>query len=514
MKWKLSLFEIMRGFVNNRLGLFLFLFSLTVFVFGKQVSFLNGGFKYIIFNDSTVRITDAGFESPVPIIEDSTLVIPSSVTHNEKLYRVVSICDGAFATRPEIKHVVINDGVETISGYAFYRCPNLKSVFIPSSVSWIGSVDHEGFVGCHRLCSIKIDEKNEYFDSRENCNAVIRKEDNTLILGCIGTTIPSSVTTIGAGSFGHRLGLDSIVVPEGVKTLEPFAFNDCYDLKKISLPNSLEKIGGYVFNNCLSLESITIPRLVSCIEPGVFSGCYNLKKITVDHRNPYFDSRKECNAIIDSAQDTIVAGCGRSVLFEGIKGIGSLSFANTSLQSVRIPKSVEKIAVQAFTGCNYCNSISVHPENPVYHSKEGCNAIIETSTRKLLQGCPVTSIPDDVEEIGDYAFAGLSLPCYLVIPEGVKIIGTRSFSNCKGLEQVQMPASLTLIKEFAFTTCNDLTDVDLTKSTTQIEAFAFYKCQSLRVVTFSSHPGIIDPEAFKGCLCEERMNLRFNGIDN
>ena len=514
MKWNLSLFEILRGVVNKRLGLSLFLFSLTVFAFCKEVSFLNGGFKYIIFSDSTVRITDAGFESPIPTIEDSTLIIPSSVTHDDKLYRVISICDGAFATRPEIKHVVISDGVETIGGYAFYRCPNLKSVFIPSSISWIGSVDHEGFVGCHRLCSIKIDEKNEVFDSRENCNAIIRTDDNTLILGCIGTIIPSSVTTIGAGSFGHCMGLDCIDIPEGVKTLEPYAFNACYDLKKISLPNSLEKIGGYVFNNCTSLESITIPLNVSIIGPGIFSGGYNLKKIRVDHRNPFFDSRKDCNAIIDSAQDTIVAGCGESVLFEGIKGIGSFAFANSSLRSVRIPKSVKRIGNQAFVACRYCNSISVHPKSPFYHSKGGCNAIIETSTRKLLQGCSLTSIPVGVEEIGDYAFSCLLLPCYLVIPEGVKIIGTRSFSNCKGLEQVQMPASLTLIKEFAFSTCDDLADVDLIKSTTHIEAFAFYRCRSLNVVIFSEHPGLVDSTAFTGCSCEERMKLLFEGNDD
>ena len=105
------------------------------------------------------------------------------------------------------------------------------------------------------------------------------------------------------------------------------AFEYCSSLKEISLPATLEVLaGGSNFGYCTSLESITIPKGVSNMESDIFRGCISLQKISVDSDNETFDSRNNCNAVIDTQQDKLVAGCKGTVIVDGIKSIASRAF--------------------------------------------------------------------------------------------------------------------------------------------------------------------------------------------
>ena len=467
--------------------------------------FIEGGFKYYIENDTAVTISDAGDDAPIPVTADSTLTIPSTVVHEGRTYRVTYIATKAFSVRREIRHLVIGEGVEIIGPYAFARCPNLTSMEIPSTLSCAPCYEEGFFYGCSNLCRITVDRRNEEFDSRDDCNAIICTETDMLLLGCRSTVIPPTVTTIGPKAFDNCTNLVRLVLPEGVRRIEYQAFRDCINLKEIVLPSTLDSIGGSVFENCMNLESVTIPRGVTKISPRVFSGCYNLKEVRVDKANPTFDSRKHCNAIIDTAQDTIVAGCGNSFIPEGIKGIGAFAFANSSLREIKIPRSVRHIGDRAFAECHYCNAVSVHPGNPVYDSRGDSNAIIESATGRLVQGCSLTSVPDGVREIGDYAFFGVRLPPHLVIPEGVETIGYWAFSNYCAIQYVVLPSSLKWIKARAFGCIDALRYVDMSRCSPRVEVFAFSGCKALNVVDLSPHPGIIDNLAFANCPCKESV---------
>ena len=479
-----------------------FLFSLCLSAHGRtdEVSFIQEGFKYVVKMDSTVSISDAGLEVPLPVSADSTLVIPSSVCHEGKTYCVERVESSAFGLRQEIKHLVVSEGVERIDKYAFEGCQSLTDISLPSTLyDW----DNNTFGFCHNLRRITVSDQNEDLDSRDNCNAIIDTDENMLIFGCTGTRIPASVETIGFGAFRHCCQhLERIIIPEGVKRIEPCAFSQCINLKEISLPVSLESMGYGMFNDCMSLESVTIPRNVSEI-PGewsdcwnLFSGCYNLKEVKVDKWNRTFDSRNNCNAIIDSKRDVLVAGCGSSFIPEGIKAIGDFAFEGTSIPAIRIPKSVRKIGSGAFLNCRFCSSISVVPGNPVYDSKGDCNAIIETASARLVQGCSRTVIPDGTKEIGDSAFLNVPLPPCLVIPEGVEVIGEDVFSSLCRLEYVQLPSTLKQIKGRAFSGCDRIYYVDMSRCSPQVGFFAFAHCKSLNFVSMSSTPGEIKEYAF------------------
>ena len=266
------------------------------------------------------------------------------------------------------EELVIPDGVEKIKFFAFSSCLNLKKIVIPASVE---SIEEHAFYNCPEVISIVVDKNNTDYDSRNGCNAIIYTSDSKLILGCSTTIIPLDIETIGEFAFKNCHNLQRIVVPEGVSCIEDGAFEHCSSLKEVELPTTLESfIGRSNFGYCTSLESITIPKCVYNMGSDIFSGCISLQKITVDSANVTFDSRNNCNAVIDTKQNKLVAGCKGTVIVDGIKSICSRAFYKSGITSVHIPSSVDNIEPAAFKGCEYCMSITVEESNKTYKSAD------------------------------------------------------------------------------------------------------------------------------------------------
>lgn len=438
--------------------------------------------KYELYEEfSCATVMDPGMAVRLPVSADSTLVIPPSVSLGGRTYEVSSIASGSFCDHPEVKHLVISEGIGSVQEGAFRRCVNLESVRLPASMYVL---DPSAFSYCPRLREICVEEGNEEYDSRGGCNAVMKTGESTLVKGCMGTRIPAGTTAIGQCAFSGVQGLDTLVVPEGVRVIEHGAFADCSGLRHVSLPNSLERMGGLAFHGCSSLGEVHIPEGVRHIggdEYAVFSGCLALKRITVSPGNRWFDSREDCNAIVSTQADSVVAGCGGSRIVEGVRRIGYKAFAGSALDRIYIPASVTSIEERAFWDCPSCSSIEVAPGNPVYDSRGGCNAIIETATGTLFKGCRQTEIPQGVTAIGPYAFARMSLHGNLVLPEGITELGASAFAG-NSLGSVRLPRSLRKVGQAAFLGNTWLVTVDSDAPEMEVERGAFQFCHSLQAV--------------------------------
>ena len=196
------------------------------------------------------------------------IIIPSTVTYNEKKYMVTSIGEEAFNLWRGLTNVTISNGVVSIGNRAFLNCFDLTSITIPNSVRSIGEC---AFYNCINLKSITIS------------NSVTSIGDHAFY-NCTRLTsiiIPESVTSIGEGAFNKCYGITSITIPNSVTSISNSTFYDCIGLTSITIPNSVTSIGNYAFYGCKGLTSITIPNSVTSIGSATFMSCGNLKSITI-----------------------------------------------------------------------------------------------------------------------------------------------------------------------------------------------------------------------------------------
>ena len=289
-----------------------------------------------------------------------------------------------------------------------------------------------------------------------------------------------SVTSIGDRAFRFCRSLTSITIPNSVTSIRHYAFEGCSSLTSITLGNSVTDIGNWAFSECSSLTSITIPNSVTNIKDCAFAGCSSLTSIVVDAENTRYDSRNDCNAIIETLSNTLIAGCKNTLIPNSVTSIGNDAFAGCDgLTSIEIPNSITFIENWAFEGCSSLTFIVVDAKNTTYDSRDNCNAIIETSTNTLIAGCKNTLIPNSVTSIGIGAFSGCLDLTSITIPNSVTSIGRYAFNECTGLTTATIGNSVTSIGDHAFENCSSLTSIRIPNSVTSIGYGTFWNCKGL-----------------------------------
>ena len=187
--------------------------------------------------------------------------------------------------------------------------------------------------------------------------------------------IPSSVSYEGTdyqvtavGAYGlYYAPFSSVTLPETITRIGNYAFRECENLISMTIPSGVTSIGDYAFMECYNLISMTIPSSVTSIGNGAFIYCNNLATLTVDAKNPVYDSRNNCNAIIETASHRLIVGIKGSKIPETVTQIGSGAFVNIPDLEITIPEAVTYIDEGAFDWC-YNLVLTVKSKTP-----QGCD---------------------------------------------------------------------------------------------------------------------------------------------
>ena len=344
-------------------------YKLTSIIIPESVTSIGWFAFYGCTGLTSVSLPNSITEISPNIFEYCTALTEITIPEN-----VTTIGSMAFSNSG-LTSIVIPENVTTIDYMAFSNS-GLTSVVIPKGVSYI----QWAFMGCSALTSIIVDENNPYFNSRDNCNAIIETASNTLIAGCKNTIIPNGVTSIGGQAFWECIDLVEISIPNSVTQIEYGAFTSCTGLTSVKIPDNIISIGDLAFQNCSNLRDITIPSSITTIGWCAFRGCDNLSTFIIDD-----DSTKMSNApkrVLDnnkspyrtvaekgiSLGSQLLSGCinlNNVVLSNHVTQMRDSVFYNCqSLDHITIPANVTSIGADVFRGCDalqYIESNAITP---------------------------------------------------------------------------------------------------------------------------------------------------------
>ena len=462
-------------------------------------------------SESSVETSKIGNGDNLTYILDSEGTLTISGTGDMKDYKLKELgfynnSDiSPFYDNPDIKKVIIEDGVTSIGDYAFYGCSSLTHITIPDGVTSIGC---GAFSGCDSLIDITIPDSvtniensafyeipwyNNQLDGLVYAGKVAYKfkgemPENTEI------TIKDGTVGIAEGAFYECTSLTRVTIPDSVTNIGPHAFQSCSSLTDITIPGSVTSIGGNAFYGCKSLTNLTIPDSVTNIGVGAFfetpwyskqpDGVIYVGKVASGYKGKMTE-----NTLITLEEGTTgIAGyafLGYTSLTDitipdSVTSIGEAAFSMcSSLTDITIPDSVTSIGEAAFSGCSSLKGISVNENNPKYSSSDG--VLFDKYKETLI------CYPD-----------GKDLTKY-VIPDGVTSIGVNAFAKRDTLTDIIVPDSVTSIREMAFSMCNELKNIIIPEGVTSIGYSAFEGCESLTRITIPDGVTSIETRTFLGC---------------
>ncbi len=433
--------------------------------------------------------SDGAFSSivsiPMAMANLETIVIGDAVT---------SIPDFAFYDYENLKSVTIGNSVETIGNDAFYNCGSLESIVIPESVKTIGDY---AFGACSNLADVeynpfKTSVGHDAFYGTKYIESTTEYDDGSLkytiaagmasVTGYTSTpesvTIPEKITVdgkeypvtgIGGGAFGYY-GLESIIIPNSVKTIGDHAFSNCVNMPTVTIPKSVESVGADAF---LDVNNIVLLKDLEGKPWGAKSWNMNYRLSDDGKELLEVDFGEQCpeEIYIPYGVETIADG-----VFSGLD----------KLTRVHIPNTVKTIGDNAFAGCTSLSELTI-PSSVTTIGKDAFDGVETVIYSGTAEGSPwgATEVKKSADEIEEFEFADAEhthLIKYngeggnVVIPDGVITIGEYAFQNCSDMTSISIPESVTTIENYAFQGCSGLQKAE------------FASIESLCAISYKDNP--------------------------
>lgn len=314
----------------------------------------------------------------------------------------------------------------------------------------------------------------------------------------LSVELPSTVTEICSWAFDRCERLCSIKLPEGLQRIGNNAFYACYNLSAIALPASLKHLGESAFWGCINLQGVTLPAGLQEISHCTFKMCLKLKEAEIPESVKSVGrwSFSDCEALqtltlpqgLEGISDHMLSGCkslSRIDLPEGITKIGEWAFSGCSaLEGLTLPERLEDIGEWAFKGCEGLEAISI----PAKVHRIGANAFHRCSALKRIEVskdniayASEKGVLMDRAQSKLIRFPVASGVSKYEIPHGVTSILDRAFSDCDHLEEVVIPETVQSLGDFAFENCSRLRSVHFNNTLPQVREDTFKKCPELRL---------------------------------
>ena len=318
---------------------------------------------------------DAGRYTLSSVTIPDSIVLPATYLHPAKEYKVTSIEEGTFRGNPDLRTLVIGNNIKSIDANSFY--------------------------GCNQLSSVVIGEK---------------------------------VKSIGKGAFQNCSALSSIQISKNVKLIDDYAFSYCTSLSSLTLPDSLTTIDYGAFYGCSNLTSICIPNKVAYIGTEAFSYCENLSSIVVEDSNAIYDSRNNCNAIIETATNTLIQGCNSSIISTEVQYISECAFRGLSnITTLTIPNSVISIGKQAFYGCSSLRTLTIG---------EKVNNIGNNAFRNCNDIESITSLNVTPPTLQSRVFPKYTATLYVPIGSKLRYQEAEGWKNFTNIVEIEVPSGI------------------------------------------------------------------------
>ncbi|MCR4561993.1 MAG: leucine-rich repeat protein [Bacilli bacterium] len=378
------------------------------------------------------------------------------------------IGEQAFCHCPSLKEINLNEGLEEIGYRAYSGCKNVESLSIPASVKKIAPYAFDTL--SMSLKAIKVADNNVSYRSME-ANIIVDNKDNALLLGCVNSLFPQGIESVGSYAFMHSK-IKKAVLPSSLKIIEEGAFYHCDELEEVASDDVYE-IKDLAFRNCESLKTFHFPDCLVNIQ-------------------------KE-------------------------------AFYKTSLEEVRLPRSLNKVSVDAFNKiaslkaiylpmnldgwfhkeifdeCPNIEKIEIEAGNATYFS-DSHNGVYRKKDKNesaLVLGCKNTTFPISLTEISANAFKGVSKLKKVIIPEGVNYIASCAFRKMPDLEEVVFKSESPSLSDSLFENDFKLKKVVLPTKLEKLLFKTFHNCHSLKEISLPETLEEIEDSCFEGCDLKE-----------
>ena len=532
-------------------------------------AFYNTGIEIIIIPESVTSIGRAAFGDHLPLVVFRHLTAPEQMAGCGGIGLIPEGANGYDSDEDGMEYHTYSGGAECFTREdKLYIWGETKSAGVGEELITIENVvftpdaskgsNYFGESVCTRLPNVKNLEVLDgfacfaytYFSyvlyTIEGSNAVFMG-DNELVVGCAATIIPEETTSIASCAFANCSGLESI-----------------------EIPNSVVSIGWGAFKNCTNLTSIEIPSSVTTIHPRAFEDCF-ITNIIVDEGNTVYDSRENCNAVIETANNNLIIGVGNTVIPSSVTSIADFAFSACSNMDVTVPASVTSIGQYAFKGTKclyfesetpveingdifgwgaifvpsttydtYCNTVGWSDYKDRIVTREMSEKIIESASTEGMSGVldavglngadkvvklkvkgkinsyDMIVFRDKMPllnelDLSEATVIASNKPYFQNYCTGNNTFGGYAFSGLDKLVSVKLPQGLTQLGDYSFYECRRLTSVDASAAGELDLGVSTFSSTSLREFVAPSIIERIGQYAFGGCNIKDIELHRING---